>query len=55
MAEEKEKSGTSDVKQEDIADIMNRINDALEGTDYIATCYDNTGPFLEIVIDRKWI
>ena len=47
MAEE------SSVSQEDIAEIMNRVNDALEGTEYEAVAYDNTGPWLNVVIDRK--
>jgi hypothetical protein len=41
----------SSVKQEDCADIMNRINDALEGTGYQATGYDNTGAWLCVIIE----
>lgn len=43
----------SSVKQEDIAEIMNRINDALEETEYEATAYDNTGIWLNVVIEKK--
>ena len=43
----------SGVRQEDVAEIMNRVNDALEGTEYEAVAYDNTGPWLNVVIDRK--
>ena len=41
------------IKQEDVADILNKINDALEETEYVAVGYDNTGEFLEVVIDKK--
>jgi len=41
----------SSVKQEDCADIMNKINDALEGTGYQATAFDNTGSWLCVIIE----
>ena len=44
----------SSVKQKDIADIMNRIEEALFESDYIATGYDNTGAFLLVMIDKKY-
>lgn len=44
---------TSCVNQEDIADIMNRINDALEGTGYSAVGYDNTENWLQVIIDKE--
>jgi len=43
----------SSVKQEDIADIMNMINDALKNTEYEAVAYDNTGVWLHVIIDKK--
>ena len=43
----------SSVKQKDVADIMNRINDALDETKYEAVGYDNTGCWLEVIIDLK--
>ena len=43
----------SSVKQEDVADIMNRIDDALLMTDYSTIGYDNTDTFLHVIIDRK--
>ena len=43
----------SSVKQRDIADIMNRVNDALDETKYEAVGYDNTGCWLNVIIDRK--
>ena len=52
QAEDKEEM-TSRVNQEDIADIMNRINDALEGTEHIAAGYDNTGHWLQVIIDKE--
>ena len=42
---------TSSVNQEDCADIMNKINDALEGTGYQATAFDNTGAWLCVIIE----
>ena len=42
------------VKQKDIADIMNRIEEALFETDYLPVGYDNTDAFLKVIIDRKW-
>lgn len=41
------------VDQEDVAEIMNRINEALEDTQYEAVGYDNTGFFLTVIFDRK--
>lgn len=43
----------SDVRQEDIAEILNKINDALEGTGYIAVGYDNTKGFLYVIVDKE--
>lgn len=44
----------SAVKQKDIADIMNRIEEALFETGYVPVGYDNTGTFLQVIIDKKW-
>lgn len=44
----------SSVKQTDIADIMNRIEEALFETDYVMVGYDNTDTFLHVIIDRKY-
>ena len=41
------------INQEDIADILNIINDSLEGTKYVAVGYDNTGEFLQGIIDTE--
>ena len=41
------------IPQEDIADILNKINDALEETPYVAVGYDNTDMFLQVLIERK--
>ena len=43
----------SSVKQKDIADIMNRIEEALFETDYVPVGYDNTDTWLHVIIDRK--
>lgn len=43
----------SSVKQEDVADIMNMINDALKNTEYEAVAYDNTDIWLRVIIDKK--
>jgi len=43
----------SDIKQEDIAEILNKINDALEGTSYIAVWFDNTKEFLCVLVDKE--
>jgi len=43
------------VDQENVADIMNRINEALEDTQYEAVGYDNTGFFLTVAFDRKFL
>ena len=45
--------GKSEVRMEDIAEILNKITDALIGTPYIVTGYDNTGRFLQVIIDKK--
>ena len=51
---EQEKKGKSSVKQEHIAAILNAINDALEKEKlpYQATGYDNTGIWLDVIIER---
>ena len=49
--EKLENQVTSSVKQRDCADIMNKINDALEGTGYQATAFDNTGVWLCVIIE----
>jgi len=41
------------VPMEDVADILNTINDALEKMGYVAVGYDNTGILLDVLIDRK--
>ena len=41
------------VPQEDVAEIMNAINEALEKIGYVATGYDNTGVFLQVIIDKQ--
>lgn len=41
------------VKQEDVADIVNRVNKALKDTKYSAQGYDNTGTWLQIIIDAE--
>ena len=43
----------SDIRQEDIAEILNKINDALEGTGYIAVGFDNTKGFLYVLVDKE--
>lgn len=43
----------SDIKHEDIAEILNKINDALEGTGFIAVGFDNTKAFLCILVDKE--
>ena len=43
----------SSVKQKDIANIMNRIEEALFETDYVPIGYDNTDTFLHVIIDKK--
>ena len=42
----------SKVKQEDIANIMNAINDAITKIGYTAVGYDNTDTFLTVLIDK---
>ncbi len=44
---------TSGVNQMDVADVMNRINEALEGTGHVAVGYDNTENWLQVVIDKE--
>ena len=41
------------VKQEDVADILNRVNEALRNTKYSAQGYDNTDTWLQIIIDEE--
>lgn len=41
------------VKQEDVADIINKVNEALINTKYSAQGYDNTGTWLQIIIDKE--
>jgi hypothetical protein len=43
----------SNIKQEDIAEILNKINDALEGIGYIAVGFDNTEEFLCVLVDKE--
>lgn len=39
------------INQEDIARIMNAINDAINGMGYVAVGYENTHMFLNIIIE----
>lgn len=41
------------IEQENIADILNAINTALEGLGYVAVGYDNTGEYLTVLIDKE--
>ena len=43
----------SDIRQDDIAEILNRINEALEGTGFIAVGFDNTKEFLCVLVDKE--
>lgn len=43
----------SSVNQEDIARILNKINESLEESEYEAIGYDNTDGILKVLIDRK--
>ena len=43
----------SSVNQDDISEILNKINDAIEELGYVAVGYDNTGPWLEVIIDKN--
>ena len=43
----------SNVPLEDVADILNKINEALEETDYVAIGYDNSECWLHVLIDKK--
>jgi hypothetical protein len=49
----KKKIETCAARQNDIANIMNRINDALEGTGYVAIGYDNTDILLHVLIEKE--
>ena len=40
------------IPMDDVANILNTINDALERIGYVATGYSNMGGFLEIMIER---
>lgn len=51
--ERKVVSRMSNIRQEDIAEILNKINDALEGTGYIAVGFDNTKEFLYVLVDKE--
>ena len=42
-----------DMNQEDIACIMNAINDAISELGYIAVGYDNTNTFLNVTIEHN--
>ena len=39
------------INQEAIANIMNTINDAINGLGYVAVGYENTNTFLNIIIE----
>ena len=43
----------SNIKQEDIAEILNKINEALDEIGYVAVGFDNTNEFLLILIDKQ--
>ena len=43
----------SEVRQEDIAEILNKINEALVGTGYVSVGFDNTGAFLCVLVDKE--
>ena len=47
------KKNRSSVPQKDVAEIMNAINEALEKLGYVATGYDNTDVFLQVIIDKQ--
>ena len=55
LLEKQEPAIKSSVKQDDIAGIMNAINGALldNGLHYVATGYDNTGPWLSVMIEKE--
>ena len=42
----------SSVRRKDIDKIMNAINDAIMKMGYVAVGYDNTGSWLEVIIDK---
>lgn len=44
---------TYPVPQSDIATIMNRINEGLDGTGYIAEGFENTDTFLHVLVNRE--
>lgn len=39
------------INKEDIANIMNAINDAINNLGYVAIGYENTNTFLNIIIE----
>lgn len=41
------------INQEDIARIMNAINDAINDFGYVAVGYDNINIFLNVIIERN--
>ena len=41
------------IQEEDIPEILNRINEVLEEIGYVAVGFDNTGTFLNVIIDRE--
>ena len=44
----------NDMDEDDIADVMNRIDDALEETNYQTLGYDNIStPFFQVIIGRR--
>lgn len=44
-------SEKSSVKQSDVAEIMTRINIVIANMGYQATAYDNTGTWLDVIIE----
>jgi len=42
-----------EVCMEDVAKIMNRINEALNDIGFVAVGYDNTGIFLKVLIEKQ--
>ena len=46
-------SAESSVPQEDIAEIMNAINLAINDIGYVAVGYDNTDMFLHVLIEKE--
>ena len=41
------------IKQDDVADVMNAINRALDDLHYEAVAYDNTGSYLKVLIEPQ--